>query len=131
VAGQVGSATYGVCRSIGDEMVEYVCGVEVSSATELHPELSVVPLPAQRCAVFPWRGHAAAIHRIRSVVCAEWGGLVDCDQRHGPGFERYGDGFDHDAGTGGVEIWLPLLPRTGHQDDRAVASGHRMLEISR
>jgi len=132
LAGLPAQTTYGVARRVDDATTDYVCGVRAGAAGDPHPDFEVARLPAQTYAVFRCPDHASAIHRGWAAVRRNWGGLVDCDQRHGPGFERYAAGYDHAAGVGSAELWFPLLPRlkpqTPDRSDRALPDGGGRLE---
>jgi AraC family transcriptional regulator len=106
---QVGRTAYGVCCNGDDDgNFDYVCGVEVSSFSELPSNLTRVRIPGQRYAVFRHRDHISTIRRTFATIWNKWlpeSGHVAADA---PEFERYGEDFDPVSGTGGVEIWIPL-----------------------
>ncbi len=109
IPGQVGNITYGVCcNSDGAGNFEYVTGVEVSSFDELAPELRRVRIPAQRYVVFTHTDHISAIRGTWYTIWNEWLPKSGYEIADAPDFERYDDRFDPQAGTGEVEIWLPL-----------------------
>jgi AraC family transcriptional regulator len=109
IPGQVGNVAYGVCcNSDGAGNFEYVTGVEVSSFDELAPELRRVRIPAQRYAVFTHTDHISAIRGTWYTIWNEWLPKSGYEFADAPDFERYDDRFDPQAGTGEVEIWLPL-----------------------
>ena len=115
VPGQVGRMAYGVClaASNGTEGIEYLTGVEVSSASGLPAEFSVVALPTQRYAVFL---HCEQVSRLRETLDAiayKWlpeSGLKPADgTAETPSFfERYTEAFDPRTGLGGVEVWVAI-----------------------
>jgi AraC family transcriptional regulator len=109
VPGQVGSTTYGVCcNSDGSGHFEYIAGMEVSSFAGLPGELSRIRIPEQNYVVFSHRDH---ISRLRGSVHTIWNRwLPESGHRlaDSPDFELYGENFDPKAGTGLVEIWLPI-----------------------
>lgn len=107
IPGQVGSATYGVCRGDGTGM-EYICGVEVSGFGDVPAELTRVRIPAQRYAVFTHRNHISEIRRTWLTILNKWLPESGLQAANTPEFERYGEEFDPRTGNGGLEIWIPL-----------------------
>ena len=58
---QAERVAYGVCFTFGgDGNFDYMCGVEVASASDLPKGLTSLTAPGQRYAVFEHRGHIAA-----------------------------------------------------------------------
>ena len=109
IPGQVGWVTYGVCcNADGAGNFEYVAGVEVASFDNLPPEFHRVRIPEHRYVVFTHSGHIAGIRGTWHTILNKWlpesGHQID----DAPDFERYGEDFDPQAGSGKVEIWLPL-----------------------
>ena len=41
----------------------------------------------------------------------DWLARSSWESAHKPDFERYGDAFDPDSGSGEVEVWLAVVPR--------------------
>ena len=111
---QVGQVGYGLnfnTRSVKDDF-EYMAGVEVSDSAGLPPGLASVRIPAQRYAVFSHRGDVSAIHQTCEKI-AKW--LPNSGYRSVESaadapdfFERYGEEFNPQTGTGGIEIWVPI-----------------------
>jgi AraC family transcriptional regulator len=96
------------CNGDDDGNFDYICGVEVSSFSELPPNFTRVRIPEQRYAVFRHRDHISTIRRTFATIWDKWlpeSGHIVADA---PEFERYGEEFDPVSGTGGVEIWIPL-----------------------
>jgi len=109
VPGQVGRAAYGViCNGDDEGDYDYIAGVEVADFGALSPEWSRVRIPAQRYAVFVHRDHVSTIRRTWFTIWNRW--LPESGQvlAEAPEFERYGEDFDPQTGTGTVEIWIPL-----------------------
>jgi len=115
VPGQIGGVAYGVCfnTSNGAGDVEYLSGVEVSSASGLPSEFSVVSIQAQRYAVFAHREHVSKLHETLDAIGRKW--LPESGQEAAPRaagapdfFERYGEEFDPQSGMGDMEVWIPL-----------------------
>ncbi|WP_343717704.1 GyrI-like domain-containing protein, partial [Inquilinus sp.] len=109
VPNEVGDAAYGVCCNTDDAgNFDYIAGVEVASFDDLPAELSRVRIPAQRYAVFAHRAHISRIRATHYTIWTQWlpeSGHAFADA---PSFERYSRDFDPWAGTGLVEIWMPL-----------------------
>jgi AraC family transcriptional regulator len=109
VPGQVGRVAYGVCCNSDDAgNFDYVCGVEVADFSDLPAEFSRVRLPEQRYAVFTHREHISTIRRTVNTIWNKWLPESKHEAADAPDFERYGESFDPQTGTGGVEIWIPI-----------------------
>lgn len=112
IPGQVGGVAYGVCFPSSDGF-DYLSGVEVLSGSGLPEGFSVVTMPVQRYAVFAHRGHVSKLHETCDSIEREWLPKSQYAFAHGmpgaPGFfERYGEKFDPHAGSGDVEVWVPI-----------------------
>jgi AraC family transcriptional regulator len=109
VPGQLGGVSYGVCYNDDDEgNFDYLAGVEVSSFSDLPPELDRVRVPEQNYAVFTHRGHVSGIKGAFHAIWSEWLPRSGRKAAEGPSFERYDERFDPQSGNGTVEIWVPL-----------------------
>jgi AraC family transcriptional regulator len=109
VPGQIGRAAYGVCCNSDDAgNFDYICGVEVADFSELPAEFSRVRLPEQRYAVFTHHEHISTIRRTVNTIWNKWLPESKHEAADAPDFERYGESFDPQTGTGGVEIWIPI-----------------------
>ena len=106
---QVGKVAYGVIFNFdSDSNFDYLCGVEVSNASNLPKGLTSLEIAAQKYAVFTHRGHIAG---IRATIATIWSkGIPEsgCQVADGPSLERYGPEFNPVTGMGGVEIWIPV-----------------------
>ena len=106
---RLGKVAYGVISNFdSDSNFDYLCGVEVSSASDLSTGLSSLQIAAQKYAVFTHRGHIAG---IRATIATIWSkGIPEsgCQVADGPTLERYGPEFNPVTGMGGVEIWIPV-----------------------
>jgi AraC family transcriptional regulator len=109
IPAQVSGTTYGVCSN-GDDAgnFDYLCGVEVSDFSKLHPEISRVSIPAQRYAVFSHRDHISAIRQTWNTIWNKWLPESGYEVTDAPFFERYGENFDPRTGMGGLELWVPI-----------------------
>lgn len=108
---QVGKVAYGVVYNFdSDSNFDYMCGVEVSDASDLPKGLTSLQVARQKFAVFAHRGHVAG---IRATMAAIWNkGIPEsgCQVATAPTLERYGPEFNPQTGMGGFEIWIPVQP---------------------
>ncbi len=106
---QVGRTTYGVlCNSDDAGNTEYISGVEVSGFSKAPAELSRLRIPEARYAVFTHRDHIAAILRTWFTNFNQWLPESGYQLAEGPEFELYGENYDPNDGSGGLEIWIPI-----------------------
>jgi AraC family transcriptional regulator len=109
IPGQIGRAAYGVCCNSDDAgTFDYICGVEVADFSALPPEFSHVRISRQRYAVFTHRAHISTIRRTVNTIWNKWLPESPHEAADAPDFERYGEDFDPETGSGGVEIWVPI-----------------------
>lgn len=108
--GQLGEHAYGVICGVDESGCEYMCAVEVSALEMLPPTLGRMRISPQTYAVFRHLGHVDALPHTWQQALA-WLAQSDYDSAHKPDFERYGDAFDPDSGSGEVELWLAVVPR--------------------
>lgn len=117
IAGQVGKVAYGaICDTDEQGNIEYLSGVEVSDFSSVPRSFGLLCLAPQRCAVFLHRGHISSIRNTWSAIWNKW--LPESDQElvGAHCFERYGESFDPLTGTGGVEIWIPVVRPVERRD---------------
>jgi AraC family transcriptional regulator len=109
IPGQVGWTAYGVvCNSDGEGNIDYIAGVEVRDFENVPEGFGRIRIPAHRYAVFTHKEHVSAIRQTWNTIWGKWlpeSGLQAADA---PDFERYGENFDPQTGSGGFEIWLPV-----------------------
>ncbi|MGA4323351.1 AraC family transcriptional regulator [Ectopseudomonas hydrolytica] len=109
IPGQQGSETFGVCCNPEDDgSFEYIAGVLVNRAAEVPAGLTLQRLAAHRYAVFLHEGHISSIHETFNAIFQHWLPTAGVQTAAAPEFERYSEDFDPMAGTGRVEIWVPL-----------------------
>lgn len=111
IPGQVERVAYGLCFNLSNG-IDYVTGVEVSSATGLPAEFITVNIPPQKYAVFAHRGHVSKLHDTMELI-GQWlqssGYKVVHTKGEAPDFfERYGEGFNPQTGMGDIEVWIPI-----------------------
>ena len=113
IPGQVGQVAYGLCfNALSPDGMDYLAGVEVSSASGLPGDFSVASISVQKYAVFSHRQHVSKIYQTLEAI-DKWlpgSGLeVACETKEAPNFfERYSEEFDPRTGLGGMEIWVPI-----------------------
>ena len=109
IPGQMGQVAYGVRSNFDDQgNFDYLCGVEVPDFSRLPKEMGRLRIPEQHYAVFAHRDHISTIRRTWNTIWSEWLPKSGYEHLDAPDFERYGENFDSRAGTGDVEIWIPL-----------------------
>jgi len=109
VPGQSGKVAYGLCHNMTDAGFDYLCGVEVAPGSALPAGFSAEQLPAQRYAVFPHRDHVSKLSETIDHIMHAWLPASGHKLVAEPFlFERYGESFDPQIGSGDVEVWLPI-----------------------
>ncbi len=109
IPGQIGPVAYGACYNFdGDGNFDYLCAVEVDSATRLPTGFKTLDVPANRYAVFTHTGHVAGIRSTISAIWSQWFPASDSKPIDAPMLERYGPEFNPRTGLGGFEIWIPV-----------------------
>ena len=112
VPGQQGWETFGLCCNPDDDGgFEYIAGVRVDHIGELPPGFTCERLPARRYAVFRHTGHISSIHETFAAIFQRWLPASGLQAADAPEFERYSADFDPMAGSGHVEVWVPLCDR--------------------
>ena len=108
IPGEVPGAAYGVCHNQDGDTFDYLCGVEVRSASGLPQELVVLEVPSNRYAIFHHAGHVTDIHAIMKAIFSDWLPASGHQVAGAPLFERYGREFDPRTGAGGFDVYVPL-----------------------
>jgi AraC family transcriptional regulator len=110
IPGQVGRVAYGLCFN-GPDGIDYLAGVEISSASGLPDEFSFATIPAQKYAVFSHREHVSKLYETLDAI-DKWlpgSGLNVSRGAEAPSFfERYSEEFNPQTGMGGMEVWVPI-----------------------
>lgn len=107
------SVAYGVCFcSTGEHGFEYLAGVPVNEFRDVPPKWHHVTLPAHSYAVFTHEGHVSEIADTAAQI-EGWHPPQGYECIAGSAarpnfFERYGERFAPDTGTGDMEIWVPI-----------------------
>jgi AraC family transcriptional regulator len=106
-----GNTSYGLCVDLeGGKGIEYVTGVEVSGTKNLPESFVTRQLASFTYAVFEHQGHVTEIPQTCDAIWKEWIPSSGAKKPEGADFffERYGEGFDPQKGTGDIEIWVPV-----------------------
>lgn len=101
---------FGVCTNMdGKGGLDYYAGFEVASFDGLPLGVTRIELDSRRYAVFVHRGPVSKISDTWMAIFNDWMPRTGHKMADAPSFERYHDDtFDAKAGTGEVEIWIPL-----------------------
>jgi AraC family transcriptional regulator len=110
ISGQAIPVTYGVIISTRDgNGFDYLAAVEVTDLSRLPADAATLNLPAQRYAVFAHEGHISTLCETIDRVFHQWLPLSGHAVTGNPDyFERYGEAFNPETGSGDVEIWVPV-----------------------
>ncbi len=107
----MGKIAYGLIFDAPED-IDYMPAVEVSQTGKLPAGFTHAEVPAWRYAVFPYEGHVMAMRTTIDAIWRKWlpqSGYkaVDAGDK-AYFFERYGEKFDPQTGTGDIEIWIPI-----------------------
>ena len=108
IPGEVPGVTYGVCHNADGDSFDYLCGVEVRSASDLPQGFIVLEVPSNRYAIFHHGGHITDIHAIMRAIFSDWLPTSGHQAAAAPVLERYGPEFDPRTGAGGFDVYVPL-----------------------
>jgi AraC family transcriptional regulator len=109
IEGQIGRIAYGVCHNSDSAgSFEYLCGVEVAGFGELSDDVARLRIPERTYLVFAHREHISAIGQTWSAIMNKYLPESGLEVADAPDFERYGEDFNPQTGTGLVEIWIPI-----------------------
>ncbi len=112
IPGQIDNIAYGLCFDMNNgQGIEYVTGVEVSDAKKLPENFITKKLPSFDYAIFQHKGHVSGIPQTCDVIWKEWIPKTKFEKPEESDFfffERYGEEFDPETGTGDIEIWVPV-----------------------
>lgn len=108
IAGQVGGVTYGLLMPTGTPgHFDYVCGVEVSDASNLPAGFRSHKLGKQKYAVFAHEGYLATLRETFGFIWNKWLPTAGVRIAKAPRLEVYAASFDAKK-PGGLEIWIPV-----------------------
>ena len=106
---QVGRMAYGLIYNGDDDgNYDYMCGVEVSDYSQLPSDLDRLRVPACKYAVFHHGGHISGIWSTWNTIWSKALPESGFELADAPIFERYGEEFHGRAGTGGVDLFVPI-----------------------
>lgn len=108
VEGQIGKETYGVSLPAGEDGFDYVAAVQVEPGARLPAEFRRVEIAPADYAVFEHGGHVSDLHALYRAIFENWIPNSGRQLAAAPDFELYDDRFDPKAGTGVVEVWVPI-----------------------
>ena len=108
IPGEVPGVAYGVNHNADGDSFDYLCGVEVRSASDLPQGFVVLEVPSNRYAIFHHGGHVTNIHAIMRAIFSDWLPASGHQAAAAPLFERYGREFDPRTGAGGFDVYVPL-----------------------
>jgi AraC family transcriptional regulator len=109
VPGQVGRTAYGLIFNGDDDgNYDYMCGVEVSDFSRSPSDLSRLRVPACKYAVFRHVGHVSGLRSSWNTIWSKSLPESGLELADAPILERYGEEFDSRAGTGGVDLLVPI-----------------------
>ena len=101
---------YGVRYNVDEEChFDYLAGAEVFGSRTAPECFETVRIPKGRYAVFAFPEHISTIRSAWRTIWGKWLPQTRYKIGDGSDFERYDSSFDSQSGTGGFEIWLPLL----------------------
>jgi AraC family transcriptional regulator len=104
---------YGVIGGVDMEAkwMDYLCGVEVPSLESAPPSLDRMRVPAGHYAVFEHPGHVSSLRETWGVAMHWLATNGEWRDAHTPPFERFDARYDAATGSGGCEIWLPVVAK--------------------
>lgn len=101
--------TFGVCTRMDNDGFDYMCAVEPAAQMTAPDSFTQLQIPAQFYAVFPHEGHVSELPELIDKIWSEWLPQSGLKAVTAPSFERYTERFNPQTGTGGMELWLPVL----------------------
>ena len=108
VPNQLDKKSYGVCYNLDQGEFDYLCGVKVSSISQLPEGFSHIETPPQRYAVFTHDEHISKLKDTLDAIGKEWLPNAEYEPTGYPAFfERY-ENYNPETGMGDIEIWVPV-----------------------
>jgi AraC family transcriptional regulator len=91
-----------------DGAFDYGCAVEISRASGIPRDLSLLRLPPRRYAIFRHAGHVSTLPGTYAAIWNEALPARGWTTPEAPSLERHHQSFDVATGEGGVSIWIPI-----------------------
>lgn len=107
VAAQKGSVTYGVSYNYRPEGLDYMAAMEVGEG-DIPAEFTRLKLAPATYAVFEHHGHVSGISATWRAIYDHGLKAANLRPHHVPAFERMDQRFNGLAGSGVIEIWVPV-----------------------
>ena len=111
IDGERPGAAFGVCLDGDGTGFSHMAWVEVAKGGGA-PELETCKMAGGRFAVFDIDEHVSDIHKVAHAIFGEWLPRSDYELGQSQDFERHEDRFDPMTGSGVIEIWVPVTPRS-------------------
>ena len=113
IEGQIGFRTFGVCHNLKGNPVsggtmDYMAAVQVMNAGEVPGYLHTLIIPKRKVAIFRHEGKLRDLSKTWFSIFESWLPEAKLAVAEGPQFEVFSEDFDDDAGTGGIEIHIPV-----------------------
>ena len=109
VPGQLDRKAYGAMYNFDDEgNFDYLCGVEVADFSRVPQGWAHLRLPAVKYVVFTHPEHVSTIRRTWATIWDSWLPSSGHEVADAPHFELYGENFNSQTGTDGIELWIPI-----------------------
>lgn len=111
---RVGGHAYGVCIDCsGSDTFDYLCGVEVADFTRVPANWARLTIPETSYAIFSHGGHVSELRETIGDIFDRWLPASSyepaaTDAEIPDLFERYGERFNPQSGSGDIEIWIPI-----------------------
>jgi AraC family transcriptional regulator len=110
ITGQVDMKAYGVCHNFdGAGRMDYMAAVQVVNAGQVPGYLHTLIIPKRNVAVFHHDGGLDGLSTTWGKIFSVGLPTAKLDVAPGPQFEVYSENFDADAGTGSIDIHIPVL----------------------
>lgn len=108
-----GSAPVGVVSQSAEDGIDYMCAVSVRTVGLPPKGCTTLRVDTARYAVFTHARHVAHIGDTYRAIWDEWLPASDFAPMNAPSLERHKESFDPGTGLGGVDLWIPVIARSG------------------
>lgn len=110
--GEVAGPTYGVSYDFKDGGFSYFCGAETRDPADVPPELTVLDVPKQFCAIFEHHGHISGFQETFKAVWSHYFAHAEVKAVEGYELEIYDERFNLDSDKSVVAIAVPVDPKS-------------------